>query len=130
ETGAVVSGKDARRWPSLRELVVTWNEGRPSIRAPNGDVLLVDAPSTQDELSQRLGRPVEILHTPPADAVIHRLWPAVEGLAPDHVRREATPVEPGVTAGALGLLAHGTFFDAAPIHVIFTSSLTQLRALS
>lgn len=131
ETGAVVSGKNPRRWPRIRELVASHGADSVTIRTPAGERIATRDHDAEVRLSSWLGRRVQILSELPAGAKMHRLWPAVPDLAPAHVRDAAVPVDgPDVTAGPLALLAPGTFFDAAPLHLVFAPSLRHLGALS
>jgi hypothetical protein len=128
ETGNVVSAKNPRRWGQLFECRAEYleppdpeREAPPvHITLPDGSVVRSDDPGVDDALSSALGRPVRLSSGAP-DA------PMIEDLAPD-IDVIAADVRGTVSRGQIALLAPGTFFDAAPLHVVTTSSLAALAA--
>jgi uncharacterized protein len=107
--GRVASAKDTRRWPSLFDLRAFYDPPPgPSgatpparIALPDGRVVASDDADVDEVLSELLGR----------------------------AARLRAGDERGVgAAGPDAVEAHG-FFDAAPVHLVTTSTLERLRAL-
>ncbi|NUT09434.1 MAG: MOSC domain-containing protein [Nonomuraea sp.] len=104
-TGKIASAKNPRLW---RDLLTV--EGA---RAP-GD----------EELSKLLGREVRLIDVPPEGAELERS-------VPERVLAEGIEAEVPYTVGTLGGASpEGTFFDFAPVHLISTSTLERIGALS
>jgi uncharacterized protein YcbX len=104
-TGKIASAKNPRLWRGLLAI-----EGA---RVP-GD----------EELSRMLGREVRVIDVPPADAEFERS-------VPEQVLAEGIEAEVPHTVGTLGGASPGgTFFDFAPIHLISTSAVARIGALS
>ncbi|NUP81708.1 MAG: MOSC domain-containing protein [Nonomuraea sp.] len=104
-TGKIASAKNPRLW---RDLLTV--EGA---RAP-GD----------EELSKLLGREVRLIDVPPEGAELERS-------VPERVLAEGIEAEVPYTVGTLGGASpEGTFFDFAPVHLISTSTLERVGALS
>jgi uncharacterized protein len=128
ESGNVVSAKNPRRWARMFECRAEYVEPpelereAPPVRItlPDGTVVRSDEPGIDDALTTALGRPVRLTTGAP-DA------PMIEDLAPD-IEVIAADVRGTVSRGQIALLAPGTFFDAAPVHVVTTSSLAALAA--
>ncbi|MGI5283324.1 MOSC domain-containing protein [Nonomuraea polychroma] len=104
-TGKIASAKNPRLWRDLLTI-----EGA---RVP-GD----------EELSRLLGRHVRLIDVPPEGAEFERS-------VPERVLAEGIEAEVPHTAGTLGAASpEGTFFDFAPIHLISTSAVQRIGALS
>ncbi|MEV0378964.1 MOSC domain-containing protein [Nonomuraea sp. NPDC050643] len=104
-TGKIASAKNPRLWRGLLTV-----EGA----APPGDA----------ELSELLGREVRLIDVPPEGAEFERS-------VPERVLAEGIEAEVPYTVGTLGGAAPaGTFFDFAPIHLITTSAVGRIGALS
>ncbi len=130
ETGKVASAKHPRRWNVLLECRANYvDEPRAGsgpapvrITLPDGDTVDSADPNVHERLSQAVGRPVRLESTPPPGAVFEMYSPIVEGV-PEMAAET-------VTDEAVGVVAPGTFFDAAPLHVVTTASLAWLARLA
>ena len=127
ETGNVVSAKNPRRWGRLFDLQAAFLEtpdlGREVppvvVTLPDGSTVRSDDAHADAALSAVLGREVRLVRDAPAKVVIEEYFPPFEGIDPE--RRE--------TVGSLQialLSPPGSFFDAAPLHVLTTSTLAAL----
>jgi uncharacterized protein len=135
--GKVASAKNPRKWPTLFDFraalteVPTTGMMTPAVRItlPDGTIVRSDQPDIHRTLSAVLKRPVTLnsaVRVAPAGAQVseavtraataEEYWPDIEGL--DY---RDTVTDFG--------LPQGTFFDAAAVHVVTTSTLDQLRAL-
>jgi len=126
-SGRVASAKNPRLWKDLLRYGARYGE-EPAPSAPLPPVLIrpledggaSELCSSEDDVggyfSERFGRRVSLLDTPPEGASLDQYWPPVEGRAFQDV------------TNALELPA-GTFFDACPIHAISTATLETLRQL-
>ncbi|SEM17154.1 MOSC domain-containing protein [Nonomuraea pusilla] len=104
-TGLIASAKNPRLWRGLLAV-----EGA----AAPGD----------EELSALLGREVRLVDVPPGDARLERS-------VPEEVLDRGVEAEVPATLSTLGGAApEGTFFDFAPIHLVTTSTLAAIGALS
>jgi uncharacterized protein YcbX len=133
--GKVASAKNPRKWPSLFDFRAALADlprtgmTMPPVRItlPDGTVLSSEQPDIHQILSTALKRPVALdiakgVHQartassgPEARAVTaEEYWPDMEGL------------EHRDTVTDFGL-PHGTFFDAAVVHVLTTATLDGLR---
>jgi hypothetical protein len=120
-TGKVASAKNPSKWPNLFEFraayIVPLSSGTiPPVRItlPSGNTLVTGGASLDEALSISVGRPVQLLGSAPTRSTLEEYWPDVEGLARrDEVTEEAIPTE--------------TFFDCAPIHLLTTATLGELR---
>ena len=130
ETGKVASAKNPGRWGVLFECHAAFSEEPRSgselppveITGPGGERIRSDDPGANDALSHIVGRAVRLEHTPPDGAILEQYHPTVEGVA------EAT--DDTVTDEPIAIVAPGTFFDAAPLHVLTTASLARLAELA
>ena len=132
--GKVVSAKNPRKWGKALELSAAWEDGGGvAITFPDGGVARSGEPDVDARLSAFLGRDVRLTSTSPAGATFEETWPAdVEGLAPEEFiasTRMADSDEPEVTSDiGLAMMAPGTFFDLAALHLLTTSTLAALAA--
>jgi len=130
ETGKVASAKNPRRWASLfgcrAEFVTEPRAGTetPPVRItlPDGSEVESDDPKADGVLSGALGRPVRLESQPADGAVYESYTPAIAGL-PDEQ-------DDTVHDSPVGIVAPGTFFDAAPLHVVTTATLARLGELA
>jgi uncharacterized protein YcbX len=130
ETAKVVSAKNPRRWGMLLECRATFvaepsvGDELPPVRItlPDGAQIESDDPAVHDRLSSLVGRAVRLESEPAEGAVIEVLTPVVEGLPDD----QAGSVHDSIVA----VVAPGTFFDAAPLHVVTSATLDRLRELA
>ncbi|WP_454060779.1 MOSC domain-containing protein [Candidatus Nitrospira salsa] len=134
--GNIATAKNPRKWPTLFTFQAKFpdttheieNVSPVRITLPNGTTVTSDLDDVDHQLSQALNRDVMLVATeqgrvagvqaslPPSwSAQSEEYWPDVDGR--DH--RDT------VTDFAL---PHGTFFDAAMIHILTTATLNQLRA--
>jgi hypothetical protein len=130
ETGKVASAKNPRRWGMLftcrAELVGEPHAGSEippaRITFADGTVIETDDPAANDVLSRTVGRPVRLETQPPDGAMIEQYRPPVEGIT--------DPQADTVTDDVIAIVAPGTFFDAAPLHVLTTATLARLTELA
>jgi len=121
--GKVASAKNPRKWPGLFDFRAAYVEPPradgtiPPVRItlPDGTIVTSQDEDVDQIVSATLGRQVALRAAPPAKPNLEEYWPDIEGL--DHrdtVTDEAMPA--------------GTFFDAAAIHLLTTSTLDALRS--
>ena len=118
-SGAVVSAKNPRKWPTLLDCRATYPTApqvdRPApavhIALPNGTGVTSDAADADRQLSQYFGREVALVTTPRAGQQIEMMLPE----DPSEMVLEV-PIPPG------------TFFDEAAVHLLSTASLRALEA--
>ncbi|SEG55887.1 hypothetical protein SAMN05444920_103160 [Nonomuraea solani] len=104
-TGRIASAKNPRLWRDLLTI-----EGA----APPGDA----------ELSELFGREVRLIDVPPEGAQLERS-------VPERVLAEGIEAEVPHTMTTIGTGSPaGTFFDFAPLHLISTSTIERIGALS
>lgn len=123
-TGKVASAKQPRKWARLFDFRAAFVEppepGRPlppaRIWLPDGSMLLSTDPSVDSTIASVLGRACSLTAAAPDAPSLEEYWPDIEGLA----FREAVTDEP---------MPPETFFDAAVIHVLTTSTINRLREL-
>ncbi len=123
ETGKIVSAKYPAKWGKIFSLPVSWvrspeESKEPVVRfqLPGGEWRRSDDPSAAEPLGALFGRKVSLLSSALDTVSLEEYWPDIEGLA----HREATTDEK---------MPAGTFFDAAPIHLVTTATLRTLREL-
>lgn len=123
-TGKVLSAKHPRKWGSLFDCRAAFvetpqpNQPLPAVKItlPDGHEILSTHANLDPVLSQAFGQPVHLSRPGNQPARYEYLWPAVEGL---RHQNQVTDLD----------LPLGSFFDAAPIHLLTTASLNQLQAL-
>jgi uncharacterized protein YcbX len=130
ETGKVVSAKNPRRWGVLLECRAAFVQ-EPSLEAelppvritlPAGDRVDSDDPTVHGRLSLLVGREVRLETRPAVGAVMEIVSPVVEGIPEEQ--------EEIVTDSLVAMVAPGTFFDAAPLHIVTTATLARLSDLA
>jgi hypothetical protein len=130
ETGKVVSAKNPRRWSTLLDFGAAYlaepqaGADPPPVRItlPDGTTVASDDAEVHATLSRALGRQVRLETAPPEHAALENFTPALEGLV--------DPAADTVHDSQIALVAPGTFFDAAPLHVVTTASLRRLGELA
>ena len=124
--GKVGSAKNPRKWSALFDCRARFADSPrpgqqlPPVRMilPDGRLVTNDAPEVNDVLSALVGRPVTLASTA-SSPKLEEYWPDTDGLAHKDT----------VTDEAIALLAPGTFFDCAPIHLLTTATLDRLQEL-
>jgi MOSC domain-containing protein len=115
--GRVASAKHPKRWPGLLDLGADFEaEPAPGEPLPAVTITLPDgqrASSAEREamdslLTANFGRPARLADLPPQNAEVAELSDDAEGTF---------------------TLPSGTFFDAAPVHLVTTATLDSLREL-
>lgn len=131
ETGKVASAKHPKKWPGLFECRASFVEpphdpgDLPLVRItlPDGTTLVSDQDDVDRRLSALVGREVALARTAPPDATMEEYWPDMDGVSPQGHRETVTDERVGIAAPP------GTFFDAAPIHVLTVATLERLAQL-
>ncbi|MFF4948202.1 MOSC domain-containing protein [Streptomyces chattanoogensis] len=123
-SGKVASAKNPRLWRDLLKCTATLEQGHPRIALPNGKLAWSNDTDIDDVLSAALGRTVTLTDRLPSPGMLDRS-------VPEQVLREGLDAEVRADVLQFGSLAPaGTFFDFAPIHLMSTSTLRQVAALS
>ena len=120
--GKVVSAKNPRKWPELFNFQTAYvesprpGEANPPVRItlPDGTIVNSRQEDADEAITRALGRPVTLAALAPEQPCLEEYWPDMEEL--DH--RDAVTDEQ---------MPKGTFFDAAPVHLLTTSTLDSLR---
>ncbi|MYT28225.1 MULTISPECIES: MOSC domain-containing protein [unclassified Streptomyces] len=124
DSGKIASAKSPRLWRNLLQCTAMLERDRTRIALPDGTLLRSDDPDIDDALSAYLGRTVTLTDTAPSRGTLDRS-------VPEQVLRDGLDAEVQADIVDLGALAPaGTFFDFAPVHLISTSTLNQVAALS
>jgi uncharacterized protein YcbX len=124
QTGKVASAKNPRLWRGLLKLHASFSGPAVKITLPDGTAMTSADPDTDAALSDFLGHPVTLSAIPPPGAELDRA-------DPEEVLRDGIRAQVRVESGQLGGAApEGTFFDFAPLHLLSTSALDQIAALS
>jgi uncharacterized protein len=126
ETGKAASAKNPRRWGVLFECRARFVDEpldgaelpAVEITGPSGETIRSDDPHAHESLSRIVGRPVRIESRVPDGVVSEQYHPPVVGIS--------DPRDGTTTDGPLGIVAPGTFFDAAPLHLLTTATLDHL----
>ena len=124
QTGKVASAKNPRLWRDLLRLHASFGGPAVKITFPGGAVMADADPGIDAALSEFLGQPVTLAAVPPPGATLDRA-------DPDEVLRDGIRAQVRVESGQLGGAAPGgTFVDFAPLHLLTTSTLDRIGALS
>jgi uncharacterized protein YcbX len=123
QTQRVASAKNPKKWANLLNFQARFTKAPdpeaplPPVTISWADAQMINSHQSDvnQQLSQALGRSVELLTSAPAEASLDQYWPDVEGT----VHRE--------TITQL-LMPAGTFFDSCPVHVLTTATLKTLAA--
>jgi uncharacterized protein YcbX len=123
ETGKVVSAKNPRKWPNLLEFRSAFVEPPRSaaaipparITTPDGATIETGDPGFDERVSALVGRAVRLASSAGDSPTIEGYWPDFDFVeSPDAVFEVKLPP--------------GTFFDAAVVHVLTTTTLETLRS--
>ena len=124
ETGKVASAKNPRLWRGLLKLHAALFGPAVKITFPGGTVMADTDPGIDAALSEFLQHQVTLTAAPPPGAALDRA-------DPEEVLRAGIRARVRVETGQLGGAApEGTFFDFAPLHLLTTSTLEHIAALS
>lgn len=129
-TGKVASAKHPRLWARLFECRARYVTEPAGIEPAAAETQITlpglppvrsgDAAATDAALSRFFGRQVHLTEQVPPAPVIEEFWPEIDGFADRaHLSDEG-----------IGVLAPGTFFDAAPVHLLTTATLDRLAELA
>jgi uncharacterized protein len=127
-TGKVASAKYPRLWRDLLTLSAAADDtarfGAVRITLPEGKAIWSTDADVDEVLSALLGEPVMLTAVPPLGASLDRA-------VPEAVLREGVTVEvPAEIMELGGGGPPGTFVDFAPVHLLTTSTLDRIAALS
>jgi hypothetical protein len=124
ETGKIASAKNPRLWRRLLKLHAAICGTAVRITFPSGAVMGDGDPGVESALSEFLDQPVTLAAAPPPGATFDRA-------VPEEVLRDGIDALVRVETGQLGAASPGgTFVDFAPLHLISTSTLDRIGALS
>jgi hypothetical protein len=121
-SGAVVSAKNPRKWPTMFGFRAGYAEAPratgplPAVRiaAPDGSQMATDQPGVDHWLSTMLGRAVHLAAAAPQGASLECC-----SLDPQDAAQTTDPYSVP--------LPPGTFFDLAAVHLVTTATLAELR---
>lgn len=120
ETGLVASAKQPQRWRALLDCHATM-DGELRVRLPDGRTLTHGEHDLDRELSDHLGRPVELIEAAPGElGTYDSEWPRIAGVTLEG--NHEFPVALATEAV--------TFADLAAIHLMTSASLHRLRTLT
>ena len=134
DDGKVVSAKNPRKWGKVLELSASYDDdaGTVAVAFPDGRTVRSGDDGLDEALSAFVGRPVRLVSSAPAGATFEETWPEVEGLAPEEfiasTRIETEDAAEVTSDIGLAMMAPGTFFDLASLHLLTTSTLAALSA--
>lgn len=123
ETGKVVSAKNPRKWPNLLDFRSVFVEPPQSpgsmpparVATPDGATLETGDPGFDERVSALVGRPVRLTSSAGDSPRIEGYWPDFDFVeSPDAFFEVKLPP--------------GTFFDAAVVHLLTTTTLETLRS--
>nr|WP_272919924.1 MOSC N-terminal beta barrel domain-containing protein [Streptomyces sp. SID4948] len=124
ETGKVASAKNPRLWQSLLSCAAELADEAVRITGPDGKTWWSTDAGIDQALSAVVGRSITLTGTPPARAALDRS-------RPEQVLRDGWDAEVEADVVRFGSASPvGTFFDFAPVHLISTSTLDMVAALS
>jgi hypothetical protein len=124
QTGKVASAKNPRIWRRMLTLRAACRDTAVTITFPCGTVIAGSDPGIDAALSEFLGQPVTLAATPPPDAALDRA-------VPEEVLRDGVRAPVSVEVGRIGAASGGeNFVDFAPLHLLTTSTLDRIGALS
>jgi uncharacterized protein YcbX len=121
DTGRVASAKQPRLWRGLLTFTAAGAGAGVRITAEDGECRAPTDPGVHSWLSRRLGQPVDLVDSPPAGATLERA-------EPDQVLLHG--ITTAVATRESALRGGGSFADFAALHLVTTSTLAHLAALS
>ncbi len=136
-TGKIASAKQPRKWGQLFNCHAAFVQS-PEVGAklpavqitlPDGTVMSSGQEDRNEVLSRAFGRDVTLEAIVSGAAEYEAYWPEIEGVMPVG---KSVVSPPGETVTVLPLSPAspvGTFFDAAVVHMLTTSSLKRLKEL-
>jgi uncharacterized protein YcbX len=119
-TGKIASAKYPRLWRDLLTLSASAAGDAIRITLPDGKAIWSTDADADAALSAVLGQPVRLAATPPPGASLDRA-------VPEAVLRDGVDAQVPAT---ITEMPAGTFFDFAPVHLLTTSTLDRIAALS
>jgi uncharacterized protein YcbX len=129
--GMIVSAKHPRRWGRmlyvLAVLMTARQGGGVLIRVPGAEPLRAGTAAADDALSGWLGERVRLTTEVPAQARLHRLWPAEPGMIPEWAGAAAGAGAEEITMVS-GAAPGGRFVDFGAVHLVTTSALAELES--
>lgn len=124
ETDRVASAKRPHVWRALLQCAAGWDGGALTIRLPDGGAVGARDRGVDRELSEALGRQVQLSNVRPENATLARP-------DPEDVLEHGTSVDVSYKLLEIGQGTSGaTFVDYAPIHLITTSTLDHISVES
>jgi uncharacterized protein YcbX len=123
-TGKIASAKYPRLWRDMLTLSASAADDAVRITLPDGKIVWSTDGDVDAVLSALLGQPVRLIATPPPRASLDRAVP--EAVLRDGVDAQVPWEISEIATGAPA----GTFFDFAPVHLLTTSTLGRIAALS
>lgn len=130
ETGKVISVKRPSRWGRMFELTASTLDDYVVVAFPDGATLAIDDPDLAGRLSQFFGRAVSVATSPPPGSGYEEAWAGeLKDGAPPYLGMETEMIdgEEFIDGGAF-MIANQNFFDFGALHLITTSSTSQLAA--
>ena len=122
-TGKVVSAKNPPKWSRMFDFRASFvsppeSGHTPPVRItlPDGTAVTSDRPDVDRAVSHALGREVRFVSSAPEKPSLEEFWPNIEGLA----HREVVTDEG---------MPPRTFFDASPVHIVTTATISRLQEL-
>lgn len=122
-SGRIASAKHPRLWRSLLTCAAAYDGAAVRITLPGGGQVSGTEPEVHQVLSNLTGRPVRLTSELPPDALLDRA-------VPDEVLRRGVDAAVEVTVGAVGGPTSSSFVDFAAVHLLSTSTLERISALS
>jgi uncharacterized protein YcbX len=117
-TGKTISAKSPRRWGKMFDCRAAMHSlSQIKMTLPDGTIVLSDAATVEQTLSNAFGRAVKLETTAPSEPTIEMYTPDIDEL-PDHDQITDAAIRPG------------TFFDAATIHLLTTATMNQLQSIA
>ncbi len=119
ETGIIVSAKNPKKWPTMFAFNANYTDlttNTVTITLPDSTQIKNTDKNINTVLSIALGREVKLISQVPKKPQLEEYWPNIPELEnQDIVTDEDMPT--------------GTFFDLANLHLVTTSTLTELSRL-
>jgi len=132
ETQKVVSVKRPRRWARMFELRAVTRGQTVEVCFPDGSSVSIGDAGLDGRLSDFLGRAVTVASTPPEDATFDEVWARELKNGVDPVAGMSSRTEDGeeIIDNGQFMSVSGNFSNGGAIHIVTTSSVRELAALS